>query len=269
MNKKYFAVSDIHGRKISIKDFEEKGFEINNENHFIVILGDSFDRGIFNKEIYLFLNKMQSLLKNRFININGNHDDFFKTFIKNIKTKNIDMLDFQFFITNGGDSTINSFFEDEVLKKEMKEYLDDQRNIKKMTNLEMMDTLLFIRDYLRNIFSEKQENIETIKMLEKYYENFVGYYETKKYVFSHAGFNLGRIVNNQNPNFITRGIEFKEDKKTFVIGHMTFESLLLLYPKEVYYDEDKKIVLNHRKNIIGIDNNSIPTIKQNIIIFEE
>ncbi|MBQ8425479.1 MAG: metallophosphoesterase [Clostridia bacterium] len=69
---KYFVSSDIHGYFDLWQDaLKEKGFDINNENHKIIVCGDLFDRGRQPKEIINFI------LKNpeKFILIRGNHED--------------------------------------------------------------------------------------------------------------------------------------------------------------------------------------------------
>lgn len=38
--KTYYALSDVHGREISLKLFKNKDFDLKNENHIIVLNGD-------------------------------------------------------------------------------------------------------------------------------------------------------------------------------------------------------------------------------------
>lgn len=71
--KSYFISSDIHGYyTIWKKALAEAGFNVNNENHVLVVLGDLIDRGLENLECLQFVN---SLPEDRKILIRGNHED--------------------------------------------------------------------------------------------------------------------------------------------------------------------------------------------------
>ncbi|MBO7732402.1 MAG: metallophosphoesterase [Methanobrevibacter sp.] len=68
----YFVISDIHGfYKEMIRDLHKAGFRKNNPDHILIVLGDIFDRGPGNVEVYKFL---YGLPKSRRILIRGNHD---------------------------------------------------------------------------------------------------------------------------------------------------------------------------------------------------
>jgi len=68
---KIFAVSDIHGCADALKTaLDEHGFDSNNKDHLLVVLGDLFDRGIQNREVLAYLSE----IKNKII-IRGNHED--------------------------------------------------------------------------------------------------------------------------------------------------------------------------------------------------
>ena len=71
--KKYFIASDIHSYyTLWMKALEENGFDINNEDHIIVVLGDLLDRGEESLQCLHFVN---NLPKERKILIYGNHED--------------------------------------------------------------------------------------------------------------------------------------------------------------------------------------------------
>lgn len=73
MSNKYFCCSDIHGFYTIFKtSLEEKGFDINNKDHILIICGDLFDRGSEAKELLDFLS---SIPKDRLLLIKGNHED--------------------------------------------------------------------------------------------------------------------------------------------------------------------------------------------------
>ena len=70
MKKKLFVVSDIHSFYTPLKKaLDENGFDPNNENHWLIVCGDCFDRGDESKEVLHFLMSLD-----RKILIKGNHD---------------------------------------------------------------------------------------------------------------------------------------------------------------------------------------------------
>lgn len=75
---KYFVSADIHGFydewQLALK---EKGFDINNSEHKIILCGDLFDRGRQPKEIIDFV----LTHKDKVILIRGNHEDLMQEMI--------------------------------------------------------------------------------------------------------------------------------------------------------------------------------------------
>lgn len=70
MNKKLFVTSDVHSFYTPLKKaLDEKGFDPNNENHWLVVCGDCFDRGGESWEVLHFLMSLE-----RKILVRGNHD---------------------------------------------------------------------------------------------------------------------------------------------------------------------------------------------------
>ena len=70
MSKKLFVVSDIHSYYTPLKKaLDEKGFDPNNENHWLIVCGDAFDRGGESEDVLHFLMSLE-----RKILIKGNHD---------------------------------------------------------------------------------------------------------------------------------------------------------------------------------------------------
>ena len=73
---KYFVFSDVHGYySLLMDELKEKGFDENNDEHMLISLGDNFDRGLENYQMYEFLVKMKNL--NKIILVKGNHEDLF------------------------------------------------------------------------------------------------------------------------------------------------------------------------------------------------
>lgn len=67
---KFFVTSDIHSAYTPLKRaLDEKGFDPNNENHWLVVCGDAFDRMDESNEVLHFLMSLE-----RKILVRGNHD---------------------------------------------------------------------------------------------------------------------------------------------------------------------------------------------------
>lgn len=72
---KYFLISDIHSYYTEMKaSLDSSGFNKDNPEHILVVLGDVFDRGDETIEVYNFL---KSLPEDRCILIRGNHEELF------------------------------------------------------------------------------------------------------------------------------------------------------------------------------------------------
>lgn len=70
--KKYFVVADVHSfYSIMLNTLNEKGFDVNNNEHYLILCGDLFDRGNESKELFEFVQS----LGDRFIYVRGNHED--------------------------------------------------------------------------------------------------------------------------------------------------------------------------------------------------
>lgn len=78
--KKYFVSADIHGFYSEwMFALKNKGFDINNPDHIIIICGDLLDRGSEAKSLVNFVYDM--LKKGRAILIKGNHEDLFQDMV--------------------------------------------------------------------------------------------------------------------------------------------------------------------------------------------
>lgn len=76
---KYFVSGDIHGFYDEWQSaLKEKGFDISNPEHKIILCGDLFDRGSQPKEIIEFVLKH----KDKVILIRGNHEDLMEQMIE-------------------------------------------------------------------------------------------------------------------------------------------------------------------------------------------
>ena len=73
---RYFIVSDIHScyRPLE-KALKDKGFDLNNSEHILVVLGDVFDRGLDTRKVYDLL--ANTIPQDRVILVRGNHENLF------------------------------------------------------------------------------------------------------------------------------------------------------------------------------------------------
>lgn len=77
--KKYFICSDVHSYySILMRELKDAGFEIDNQDHIFVLVGDLFDRGDESLELY---NWVKSLPLERRILIRGNHEYLFRDMV--------------------------------------------------------------------------------------------------------------------------------------------------------------------------------------------
>jgi len=86
---KYFVISDVHNHFTEMmKALNAEGFDINNQNHKLVLVGDAFDRGSEAFKVFTFLKELTT--KNKLVWIAGNHEHYLlKRFKENsFKTHN-------------------------------------------------------------------------------------------------------------------------------------------------------------------------------------
>lgn len=166
----YFFVSDIHSFYTSLMTALHKaGFDVNNQEHTLVVLGDVFDRGKETLEVFKFL---KSLPKDRLILVRGNHELLYSDLLKKRFPESYDF-------SNG---TVRTFcqiagFDEELLSM----------------------SYWFKRSYIENLdiveLSEKpleywQQIKETVAMSDvtKWVQSneWINYYETPHYICVHS-----------------------------------------------------------------------------------
>lgn len=101
---KYFVSSDIHSFYDEwIRALMDSGFELNNSDHHIIVLGDLFDRGTQSLECYEFVKSLME--QDRCIYIRGNHEDLLFDACKQLGRVNIS----SHHISNGTIKSIGHF----------------------------------------------------------------------------------------------------------------------------------------------------------------
>ena len=159
MKKKYkfFVVSDIHGEYDALtKTLQEAGYNPDNEEHFFVAIGDSFDRGPRSRDIYRFFRGLPSQ-RSKFVK--GNHDLMFQEYLE--KGMDGEFVLFNI-LHNGLGATINSFG---------------------CLDMENLGTSISILDDCHSYIQKEYPG------LKKFIKDMPLWFETDHTVFVHAGLN--------------------------------------------------------------------------------
>ncbi len=199
----FFAIGDIHGCFSELTSLHKKILtheKYNIKKDFIIYLGDYIDRGKKSKEVINQIIKLKD--KNiKTINLMGNHDEFMVNFLFNRKNNLKDWINF------GADFTFRSY------------------------GIELVE---FIKDGFDEKIVEKVRRT-LLKNMDEHHQNFFKelrlFYETKKYLFVHAGIDPKKKLNDQTKedylwsrsrNFFDKN--FKAEK-IIVHGHTPEEQI--------------------------------------------
>lgn len=258
--KKYFITSDTHSFYDSlIKELNKNGYDIDNNDHILVLCGDLFDRGPDSIKIYNFI---KSLPKERRILIRGNHEYLF------IDLLSKDLPDY-YDHTNGTLKTLNdltnnkySNWYDLVLNKkidEIKKWLLSDEWIDYLETNNYIFTHAFIPlNINQNSYSKHMYNVDV---------NFLSYKEN------------WRESSPKEFENATWGCPWKLAKaglnktgKTIVCGHWHtadfFNNLKNLKKKYDVY-KSNPIFVSKKYKLIGIDACAAATNKVNVLVFKE
>jgi serine/threonine protein phosphatase 1 len=149
---KYFVTSDIHGHyTVLIDSLRKAGYDEENQNHHLLIIGDMFDRGLESKEVLKYLYRLNQ--EHKATILLGNHDYFMIEFLEG----NVERTRFNI-NHNGLFDTLSS-----------------------LTNFELTS-----QDDLK-IYKEKIE--KNYPFLLEWLKSLPLYLEMKDYIFVHGGVN--------------------------------------------------------------------------------
>lgn len=104
---KTYIVGDIHGCYYTLLDVLKIIKETKEEDDTLIFLGDYFDRGNFNAEVYYLLRKLQEEYKENIILLRGNHEQMQ---LEAIRQREKECLWF----SNGGYRTAEDFTEAQI-----------------------------------------------------------------------------------------------------------------------------------------------------------
>lgn len=191
MMKKYFVCSDIHGFYTEwMLSLKEAGFDTNNNEHILIILGDIFDRGSEPWKVYKFI---RSLPEERIILVKGNHEYLLLELVERKYACEHD-------VHNGTYDTLISLSKDpykirlEWLKKNKDKFTES------LDSFEAYKSSLGIFERaFKKLFDNKKINeiVEWIKS-----PKWLNYYELGQYIFVHS------FIPLLNPNHSGIGLYF-------------------------------------------------------------
>lgn len=237
---KYFVLADPHSfYNIMMKELEAKGFDINNNEHKVIICGDAFDRGNESIEMFDFIKKLHK--QNRLIYIRGNHEDLL---LELLTSMNVNYRD----VHNGTIGTIC-----QLAKMELEEVLDNFT----FTCIKLIN-----------------EGIKTF--IDK---TSIDYFETENYIFVHGyipdeeDWRKGNFYHARWKN----GVEYflnenRKINKTIVCGHFHcnwYRDRNL--PKEERWKDFsiQEVVNENNDKIIAIDACTALSKKINVLVIED
>jgi serine/threonine protein phosphatase 1 len=149
---KYFLFSDVHGEYDAlIASLQEAGFDALNKEHFLIGLGDYFDRGHQNLEVYNFIKKAAD--EGRGVFIRGNHDDMLIDFLERPIVNSLSNLRF-----NGLENTVLNFgevvykideFGNKTFDRPVGNTIDFFEGVKNEINIKRPELLAFVKS-MRN-----------------------------------------------------------------------------------------------------------------------
>lgn len=252
---KYFVSSDIHGFYNEWTDaLKEKGFNIDDPEHKIVVCGDLFDRGTQAKRVQSFVMKL--LRKNKIILIRGNHEDLAKEMIDNYAKYMFDIKNTAHWV-NGTFQTM----------------LD-------LTGMSFNDATTCLLE-----FKKRAYETDYIKRILPKMKN---YYETEHYVFVHAWIPLKPLRYEFDTNWRNANAKLWEKarwlnpvttyqkklylkNKTLVFGHWRCSAFWASKSPKRYAEDSDGVCFDPfiTKEIIALDACTAQSKQVNVVVLED
>lgn len=253
IKNKYFVFSDVHGESEALQtSLKEAGYDKYNPRHILVSLGDNFDRGEDSKGVCnILFHRQDSIL------IKGNHEEFLEEMLE----KGIEG-EFVLFniLHNGLDKTLESFSNCSIGK------VISAADFNAMIDIARSN----VKHYGSNGLLQKIKNMPL-------------YYETKNYIFVHAGLEPNMPWQESSRDVMLWDIEYSHrpissTTKTVVIGHNHafrvrnkakedgYRELPLGLPWVGNTDENAPVRIGNK---IAIDPCSNLTHKVNVLVIED
>lgn len=258
---KLFITSDEHGNYKAIKQAEkESGYDENNPNHFRISLGDCFDRGRDNLEIYEYYKRLCD--EGKMVVVKGNHNIMLEKYLDGTTINPWN------YVHNGTNETLGDFL---------------HCTLPFETYCSFQDLQPTVGEFGKWIESARNKINKEFPRLLPWLQNLPYYYETKNYIFVHGAIDT-EVEDWHKPHCLMYhykdwealtwddGSFFDEDikntNKTVVIGHFGTDDLREKYglPNgEKLYD----ILKREDGRIIAIDTCTALTKRVNVLVLED
>lgn len=284
---KWFVSSDIHGFFDEYMNaLNNAGFDINNSNHGLIILGDIFDRGSQPLKVYKFL---KSIPLDRRILVRGNHEELLLELVERGYPLQHDQI-------NGTYDTLYSILSLDKVKYEIKQFLKRSNEMPKYYTDEYFEWQEKI-DLEDKNFKQKLFNNNKLKEIIKWIKSdeWCNYYELDKYIFVHANIPLNKDENgiySYDPEWRNRPDSdwsdawwecpwinylegyFNEEinkGKTIVCGHWNTSDFWnnLEHTNYDKYTTNPIYYSDNHKGIIGLDTCTVTTLGVNVLVINE
>jgi len=253
---KYFVVSDIHSHSRQLKyALSMKGYDKDNPNHTLIVLGDIFDRGPDPVGVYEFLT---SIPKSRRILIRGNHEDIYESLLHEIPNWTdfangtvgtfckIAGFDLKKFI--GGGSGIHYEYWDEILDKVKKSKITKFIQSKEWRNFYEVGGYIFVHGFIPT-----NSDFGSLSYLDNWRETAnEDEWMNARWTYAY------RYINTDvyKPE--------RDNNKTLVVGHVNCSDVrqFLERTNEVDYD------IYYGDHFISIDACTVVSKKVNVLVLE-
>lgn len=262
---KYFVVSDIHGYyDYLIRGLLEAGYERENEDHTLIVLGDILDRGKQPKEMLDFL---MTIPKDNLIIIKGNHEYLLERLLKDKAITRADIM-------NGTAATLFDLLDYDYTGKTHHNpfvYRDFRKSIKtnkylkwlknyKFKNFFKLDKFILVHSFIP-LYNKTPFSI---------YQLYGEYKKNLEYIPNWDTVKLDKQTWEEStwgcPYMLFKDGFFKEESKkgnVLVCGHWKTSDFFRAYKKEVSND------IFYSPHLIAIDGNTPISEKVNVLVLEE
>jgi serine/threonine protein phosphatase 1 len=263
MKKRIWAVSDIHGNYDAlIKALNDAGYNEEDEDNLLIVIGDHFDRGRQSLAVYEYLKRLSD--EGKAIVLKGNHDSMFIDYLNGTT-----ISPFNYF-RNGEDETFAEFLHE---TRPFESWCLIHKNIEFPTNGDFAEWLKEAREEINKEYPELLPWLE-----ERPY-----YYETKNYIFTHGAIDT-KVEDWHQPHCYRYdftdweallwndgsffGEEINNTDKTVVIGHFGTDHLRNMYELKEEKGYDFSILKREDGRIIAIDSTNSFSNIVNVLLIE-
>lgn len=288
MGRTYFISSDIHSFFDEWqKALKRKGFDVNNKDHVIVVVGDIFDRGKKPLEVYEFL---RGLPKDRRILIRGNHEALLRDLVERRYAESHD-------VSNGTEDTLYYIAGLPGSKEHRTSFYRECSKLGAKYGSQLWEEL-------RSKYERESRSVYHGKVLEIldwiYSDEWVNYWETPNHVFVHSW--IPTIEHYRFDDFLMMYVKARKDEcrddwrnatqtewedamwgcpwkkakgklnntgKTIVCGHWHTSDFFNNLTKQRKSDFDCPIFKSKRYKLIGLDACTAGSGKVNCLVMKE